>query len=274
MARRLRSSINTRTGRLKLTPQKKPYGTRTGQFARGVTMSYRRAVRGNGAWVGTFADGHGGNYDVTLQARADDFEDRRRRACPELPPGRRRGAGAGARPGRRRPTPRGRSPSAEAVDEFERDLVARDGLPDSAQRLRYHLSPALARKAGGAFDGARLPPLPRQHAGQAALHPRLPRVTASRWRRRSRWRRVWTRASSTARHGVEGLGGLSRHPRCAPRCSWPMPTCARSSPPPYEIDQGAGLAVRNSWRRPARDRCSCSGRSSPTCRTTAPTRAS
>jgi hypothetical protein len=59
MARRSRSTqLETRTGRLKLPPRKKPY---TARIAPGVRLGYRRNATA-GTWSVIAADGHGGNW--------------------------------------------------------------------------------------------------------------------------------------------------------------------------------------------------------------------
>lgn len=72
MARRIRSSIlETRTARLKLAPQRKPYFV---TVASGIALGYRR-LAGAGSWNVRCADGKGGNWIKGLDAFADDHED-------------------------------------------------------------------------------------------------------------------------------------------------------------------------------------------------------
>src|SRR5262252_8206661 len=60
--------LETKTGRLKLMPQWKPYWLRLGK---GVHLGYRRHTDGAGTWNVRLADGKGGNT-VKRIATADD----------------------------------------------------------------------------------------------------------------------------------------------------------------------------------------------------------
>src|SRR5262249_50211440 len=71
MPRRIRSSaLETRTARLKLAQQRKPYWI---TVAPGISLGYRRNA-GPGAWNVRAADGKGGNW-IKGFAIADDHED-------------------------------------------------------------------------------------------------------------------------------------------------------------------------------------------------------
>ena len=72
MARKLHSTIETRTNRLKLPPRGKPYGWTA--IAPGARLGYRRNKRGAGTWVVAVADGKGGEKQKPV-GLADDFED-------------------------------------------------------------------------------------------------------------------------------------------------------------------------------------------------------
>src|ERR1700738_5743089 len=72
MARKIRDSrLESRSARLRLPVQKKPY---TGpSLARGIGLLYRRNA-GAGSWVVKATDGHGATWTKAF-AVADDFED-------------------------------------------------------------------------------------------------------------------------------------------------------------------------------------------------------
>ena len=71
MPRRIRSStLETRTARVKLAQQRKPYWI---AVAPGISLGYRRNA-GPGAWNVRAADGKGGNW-IKSFGLADDHED-------------------------------------------------------------------------------------------------------------------------------------------------------------------------------------------------------
>jgi len=139
MARRPRSArLETRTARFKLAVRKKPH--HFAAISPGIALGYRRCV-GAGRWVVKVADGHGGSWTKVVGI-ADDHEDAdgehvlsfwnaqdRARALA-------RGKDAGGRP----------ATVAEALADYEADLIARSASPANARRVRYHLPPALAAK--------------------------------------------------------------------------------------------------------------------------------
>src|SRR5262245_649131 len=140
MARRPRSSkLETRTARLKLTVRKKPHAFTT--IAPGIALAYRRN-QGAGTWVVRVADGHGGNWTKGF-AIADDHEDAHGETVLDFWQ-----AQDKARTLARGSVDDGRPCTvAEALDAYAADLKARGGLVANAQRVRYHLPPALAAKA-------------------------------------------------------------------------------------------------------------------------------
>jgi hypothetical protein len=69
MPRKLRSPLESCTGRLKLPIQKKPHWLRLGA---GLTLGYRRN-QGPGTWSVRAADGAGGEW-LKRFGTADDFE--------------------------------------------------------------------------------------------------------------------------------------------------------------------------------------------------------
>lgn len=73
MARNHRkSSLESRTARLKLTPRGKPYPGPS--LARGIRQDYRRNKTGNGSWIARGANGHGA-YWIKVIAEADDYDE-------------------------------------------------------------------------------------------------------------------------------------------------------------------------------------------------------
>jgi integrase len=139
MARRPRAArLETRTARLKLKVRKKPYDFTS--ISAGIQLGYRRC-RGAGRWVVKVADGHG-SYWTKRVAYADDHEDAdgehilswwqaqdKARALA-------RGKDAGGRP----------ATVAEALTDYERDLIARSASPANARRVHTLLSPTMLAK--------------------------------------------------------------------------------------------------------------------------------
>jgi integrase len=141
MARRPRAvRLETRTARLKLPVRKKPYDFTS--IAPRIRLGYRRC-KGAGTWVVKVADGHGGHWTKGF-AIADDHEDadgehvltwwQAQEKARRLARGQDKDGG---RPGT----------VAEALADYERDLVARGAGPANARRVRTLLakSPLLAK---------------------------------------------------------------------------------------------------------------------------------
>jgi integrase len=138
MARHVRSSkIETRTQRLKLAVDSAPYFARIG---RGLAIGYRRNQTA-GTWLVRAADGKGGNWTRSF-ATADDFEEADGERVLDF---------WGAQD-RARQLARGKDNAdddtkpvtvAQALDHYAADLKARGGLVYNAERVRFHLSPAL-----------------------------------------------------------------------------------------------------------------------------------
>jgi integrase len=139
MARRPRAArLETRTARLKLTPRKKPYDFTS--ISAGIQLGYRRCKEA-GRWVVKVADGHG-SYWTKRIGYADDHEDAdgehiltwwqaqdKARALA-------RGKDAGGRP----------ATVAEALADYETDLIARGGSPANARRARTLLPSIMLAK--------------------------------------------------------------------------------------------------------------------------------
>src|SRR5215831_17093196 len=139
MPRRPRAAhLENRTARLKLAVRKKPHHFTA--ISPGIALGYRRC-KSAGRWVVKVADGHGGSWTKVV-GLADDHEnadgehiltwwqaqDKARTLA--------RGKDAGGRP----------ITVAEALADYERDLIARSASPTNARRARHHLPPALAAK--------------------------------------------------------------------------------------------------------------------------------
>ena len=134
MARRPRAArLETRTARLKLPVRKKPYDFTS--IAPRIRLGYRRC-KGAGTWVVKVADGHGGHWTKGF-AIADDHEDadgehvlswwQAQDKARKLARGQDKDGG---RPGT----------VAEALDDYERDLVARGAGAANVRRVRTLLA--------------------------------------------------------------------------------------------------------------------------------------
>jgi integrase len=149
MARRPRASrLENRSNRLRLPVREKPYDFTT--ISPGISVGYRRN-KAAGVWVVRVADGKGGNWTKRV-ALADDHEDadgehvltfwqaqdKARRLA--------RGTDDAGRP----------ATVKEAVEDYERDLIARNGSVANAGRIRKHLTPTLATKPVGLLTAREL----------------------------------------------------------------------------------------------------------------------
>jgi hypothetical protein len=149
MARRPRASrLETRTARLKLAVREKPYDFTT--ISPGIAAGYRRN-RAAGTWVVRVADGHGGNWTKRVGI-ADDFEEADGEHVlswwQAIEAARRvaRGSADVGRP----------ATVKEAVDAYEKDLIARGGSLRNVGRIRAHLTPTLASKPVGLLTAREL----------------------------------------------------------------------------------------------------------------------
>jgi hypothetical protein len=134
MARRPRAvRLETRTARLKLPVRKKPYDFTS--IAPRIRLGYRRC-KGAGTWVVKVADGHGGHWTKGF-AVADDHEDADGEHVLDFwqaqDKARALARGKDARSGRP-------GTVAEALADYERDLVARGAGPANARRVRSLLA--------------------------------------------------------------------------------------------------------------------------------------
>jgi integrase len=140
MARHSRSSkFETRTSRLRLPVAKKPTFV---VLAPGIALGYRRN-HGPGTWVVRSSDGHGRQWTKGF-AIADDFEEadgehvqtffQAQDNARALARG--KDAAASSRP----------VTVAEAIDDYEKDLVARGGDIGNVLRARHHLTSILKSK--------------------------------------------------------------------------------------------------------------------------------
>ena len=138
MPRKIKSSLDNRTARLKLAVQRKPHAWTT--ISKGVGIAYRRNQT-IGAWV-VRGRNHGkpGYWTTNLPGVPDDFEDANgdtvlnyHQACDKA-----RVIGRGETDQNHRPSSWG-----AAIDAYEADLKARDGSLINASRLRGHLTAKL-----------------------------------------------------------------------------------------------------------------------------------
>jgi integrase len=143
MPRKTRSApLETRTARLKLPVAKKPIFVRMGP---GVALGYRRN-QAAGTWVVRCADGRGGNWTKAIGV-ADDHEEGGATLTFWQAQDRARSLAHSGGDGKLQTV-------AEAVEVYERDLIARRADAHNARRSLIHLPPALSSKTVGLL-GAR-----------------------------------------------------------------------------------------------------------------------
>jgi streptomycin 6-kinase len=140
MARRLRASrLETRTARLKLPVRLKPYDFTV--ISPGIALGYRRCESA-GRFVVRVADGKGGNWTKVVGI-ADDHEDADGEHVltwwQAEDNARKLARGTDAEAGRPVTV-------KEAVDTYEKDLIARRGSLRNVGRIRKHLTPRLASR--------------------------------------------------------------------------------------------------------------------------------
>jgi integrase len=149
MARRPRASrLETRTARLKLPVRQKPYDFTS--VSPNICVGYRRNHTA-GTWVVRVADGNGGNWTRRI-GLADDFEASDAEHVLdwwEATEAARRVARGSANTGRP-------ATVKDAVDAYQRDLVARGGSVANAGRVRKHLTPKLASMPVGLLTSREL----------------------------------------------------------------------------------------------------------------------
>jgi integrase len=161
MARKTtRSPLETRTGRLRLEPRKKPYFW---PVAPGVSVAYRKTVTPPGSWSVRCADGKGGSRLERIGI-ADDLDgvgidfatavDKAREHAPDD------GTDANERP----------ATVAEAVDAYEVNLRARGRDVGNATRVRSNLPDALAARPVALLRPKELRGW-RDHLVQAGMKP-------------------------------------------------------------------------------------------------------
>lgn len=139
MPRRIRSStLETRTARLKLAQQRKPYWI---AVAPGISLGYRRNA-GPGAWNVRAADGKGGNW-IKGFSIADDREDADGANVLDFW----QAADRAKALARGQDADAGRPATvSEALADYETDLGVRGAGADNATRLRPRLSASLLSK--------------------------------------------------------------------------------------------------------------------------------
>jgi hypothetical protein len=149
MARRPRANrLEARTTRLKLPVRQKPYDFTP--ISPGIALGYRRNHTA-GTWVVRCADGRGGSWTKAV-SHTDDYEDADGKhvltywqaidAARKLA----RGSDDAGRP----------ATLKEAIGDYERDLIARNGSVANAGRIRKHLSATLAAKPVGLLTAREL----------------------------------------------------------------------------------------------------------------------
>jgi integrase len=136
MARKVRSTLKTRTARLKLPVAKKPAFVKIGP---GISLGYRRNKTA-GTWVARVADGRGGNWTQAIGG-ADDHADADGREVFDYwqAQEKARVLSRGGDDGKPMTV-------AEALDLYEADLRTRGGDAANVGRVRLHMPNSLAAK--------------------------------------------------------------------------------------------------------------------------------
>ena len=136
MARKVKSSLASRSARLALPIRRKPHVFTA--LGRGIGLGYRRS-QSCSAWVVRAANGHG-YWTANLPGVPDDHEDADGvnvldffQACERARELARGKGGDTAKP----------ASFGAAIDRYEADLKSRGGSPVNATRLRGHLSQTL-----------------------------------------------------------------------------------------------------------------------------------
>ena len=141
MPRRIRSAqFETRTARLKLPIAKRPHHFT--EVSPGISLGYRRC-KSAGRWVARVADGHGGSWEKTF-ALADDHEAADGEHVLDFWQATDK-ARVLARGGEDTDSSRPGT-VAEAIDDYEKDLIARNGSKANARRAKAVLSATLLYK--------------------------------------------------------------------------------------------------------------------------------
>src|SRR5258705_863669 len=150
MARKLRhSKLESRTARLKLAVRRKPYPGPN--LARGVQLMYRRN-KTNGSWVLKASNGHGAYWTKAI-AEADDFDESKGRIMTFF-----------EAQDVAKKLARGGDGSADtapitvegALNDYKRDLEARNANPYNADWPRLHLTSVLLSKPAALLTNAEL----------------------------------------------------------------------------------------------------------------------
>ena len=144
MARSVRSPLEVRSNRLKLSVAKKPVFTKIGA---GLSVGYRRNVTA-GTWVVRVADGLGGNWTKAV-GTADDFEDADGTRVLDYwqATDRARALAQRGRDDEDIGADQGRPLTVDqALDAYALDLQARRGGSINVSRVRKHLPASLAQK--------------------------------------------------------------------------------------------------------------------------------
>lgn len=141
MARRPRNAaLETRTARLRLPVQKRPQSWTA--ISIGVSLGYRRC-KGPGRWVVRAGTGND-RWEKNIGAKvvADDYEDANGEAILNFWQAQDK-ARALAR-GSKESASNRPATVAEAIDDYEKDLLARGAGKGSATHVRHHMTPSLA----------------------------------------------------------------------------------------------------------------------------------
>ena len=139
MPRKLRSSFETASSRLRLPIQKKPHWQRLGP---GLSLGYRRNQTA-GSWSVRASDGHGGEW-LQRFGLADDHEpadDKRVFSYDQAVAEARKLVNRDAAEDPTKPMT-----LDQALSQYERDLVARGAGAYNARRPRAHLTASLLAK--------------------------------------------------------------------------------------------------------------------------------
>jgi hypothetical protein len=243
------STLESRTSRLKLAVRRKPYSGPS--LARRVALLYRRN-KTNGSWVLKASDGHGAYWTKAI-AEADDHDESNGKTILNFF----EAQDVAKKLARREDGSADTAPITvdDALNDYRRDLEARNANPYNADWPRLHLTSVLLSKPVALLAATELKKWRDSLLGAMAPSTinRLCRCCAPRWS----WRRSTTSAFRIDRLGKLALLACRMRKRRATSSS-PMTRCANSSPP-LTGSMASLVCSQIHWRSLAHDQVRPSG---------------